>query len=79
MPVIGHVVADFWFLRADVLRGTLGPLPPDLHRQRSVYEKIALSLDAAREGTHARDCLVVSHAWETALEPDPRGVQVSAV
>ena len=79
VAVIEDVRCDFWFLQADVLRGALGPLPPNLHRQRSMYEKLPIALSAARVGAYARDFLVVSHIWESASDPDPRGLQVDAL
>ena len=79
VAVIEDVRCDFWFLQADVLRGALGPLPPNLHRQRSMYEKLPISLSAARVGAYVRDVLVVSHVWESASDPDPRGLQVDAL
>ena len=79
VPVIEPVEGDVWFLRADMLRGSLGPLPADLHRQRSVYERLPISLAAARRGEYVHDCLVVSHAWASASEPDPTGTQMDAI
>ncbi|KOO32808.1 hypothetical protein Ctob_011964 [Chrysochromulina tobinii] len=58
VAVIEDVRCDFWFLQADVLRGALGPLPPNLHRQRSMYEKLPISLSAARVGAYVPDVLV---------------------
>ena len=76
---------DFYFVRADKLRGCLlKSLPPlqvmltDPRFEGWVVRK-TLTRTKAYQGEYTREFLTVSHRWELPENPDPDGLQLEAV